>query len=363
MEGLRLRLLAASGDVAADEGARSPGVWLAAESRAGAASGVRAQRLAEALERWPEVGRALRGGLVNPSQAAVVVDSLDDLPSDLGAELAAKACAQLLADAGHFGPRELRVLGRRVLEVVAPEVAERHEEDLLLAEEARGRRDTRLSFRPRGDGVTDLFARVPDHVADRLRAYLDSFTAPRRRHLAASAGDVDLLPLPRRRGVAFCALLEHLPADGLPAHGGSPTSVVVMLDVESLRRGVGSAELSTGGRMSVAEVRRLACTAGVLPAVLGGAGEVLDLGRTRRLFSRSQRKAMAVRDRRCRAEGCDIPAAWCEAHHAADPWSKGGRTDLADGLLLCSFHHHRAHDQRWDCSRLPTGEVRYRRRT
>ena len=136
-----------------------------------------------------------------------------------------------------------------------------------------------------------------------------------------------------------------------------------MLEVESLRRGAWSAELSTGGRLSVAEVRRLACTAGVLPAVLGGAGEVLDLGRTRRLFSRGQRKAMAVRDRRCRAEGCGIPAAWCEAHHAADPWSKGGRTDLADGLLLCSFHHHRAHDQRWDCSRLPTGEVRYRPRT
>jgi len=137
LEGLRLRLLAASADVAADEGARSPGVWLAAESRAGSASGVRAQRLAEALERWPEVGRALRGGQVNPAQAAVVADALDALPSDLGADLAAKACAQLLADAGHFGPRELLVLGRRVLEAVAPEVAEHHEEDLLLAQGAR----------------------------------------------------------------------------------------------------------------------------------------------------------------------------------------------------------------------------------
>jgi hypothetical protein len=130
-----------------------------------------------------------------------------------------------------------------------------------------------------------------------------------------------------------------------------------------LRSGLGAAELSTGGRISAHEARRLACTAGVLPAVLGGASDVLDLGRSRRLFSPAQRKALGIRDRACRAEGCDIPAAWCEAHHAAQPWAGGGRTDLADGVLLCPFHHHRAHDPVWDASRLPNGDVRYVRRT
>ena len=363
LEGLRLRLLAASADLAAERGARSAGVWLAGESRAGAADGVRAQRLAEGLERWPDVGVALREGGLNLAQAEVIVRALDDLPPGLDEETRVKALAQLLADAGQFAPRELRLLGRRVLETVAPEAADDHEERLLLAEEERGRRETRLAFRPRGDGATDVFARVPDQVADRLRIYLDAFTAPRRQGLASSGGDVDLLPLPRRRGVAFCAVLEQLPADRLPTHGGTATSVVVILEWEALRRGVGSAEVSTGGRMTVSEARRLACTAGVLPAVLSGAGEVLDLGRARRLFSPAQRKAMAVRDRRCRAEDCDIPAAWCEAHHAASPWSRGGRTDLADGVLLCPFHHHRAHDQRWDATRMPNGDVRYRRRT
>ena len=116
----------------------------------------------------------------------------------------------------------------------------------------------------------------------------------------------------------------------------------------TLLTGLGLAETSTGDPITAAEARRLACTAGILPVVLGGAGEILDLGRTRRLFSPAQRKAMAIRDRDCRAEGCDIPAAWCEAHHANEPWAKGGRTDLADGNLLCSFHHHRAHDPRYD---------------
>lgn len=201
LEGLRLELLAAADDLALEEGARSAGVWLAQETRAGAPSGVRDQRLAEGLDRWGDVRRALREGLIIPTQAGVIVSALDDLPDDLEPELLTKACAQLLADAGHFGPRELRILGRRVLEVIAPEVAEGHEERLLRAEERRARCETRLTFRPRGDGMTDVFTRLPDHVADRLRVYLDCFTAPRRQHLEPTPlGDVDLLPLPRQRG-------------------------------------------------------------------------------------------------------------------------------------------------------------------
>ena len=116
-------------------------------------------------------------------------------------------------------------------------------------------------------------------------------------------------------------------------------------------------------RSARGKVRRLACTAAIVPAVLGGESEVLDLGRARRLFPPAQRKAMAIRDRRCRAVGCDIPAAWCEAQHSRVPWVHGGRSDHDDGLLLCSWHHHRAHDRRYDQRRLPTGDVRFSRRT
>jgi hypothetical protein len=140
---------------------------------------------------------------------------------------------------------------------------------------------------------------------------------------------------------------------------------MVTLDLDQLRTGLGLglAETSTGETITAAEARRLACTAGILPVVLGGASEILDLGRTRRLFSPAQRKAMAIRDRHCQAHGCDIPAAWCEAHHAHNPWANHGRTDLADGLLLCSFHHHQAHNPHHATSRLPTGDIRYTRRT
>ena len=117
----------------------------------------------------------------------------------------------------------------------------------------------------------------------------------------------------------------------------------------------------TWAHVVAAEARRLACTANLVPVVRGGTSEVLDVGRARRLFTAAQRRALGVRDGHCRAEGCDIPAAWCEAHHLI-PWSEGGRTDLDNAILLCSHHHHRAHDDRYLHDRLPDGDVRFHRR-
>ena len=116
-----------------------------------------------------------------------------------------------------------------------------------------------------------------------------------------------------------------------------------------------------GGALSATEIRRLACTAGIVPAVLGGKGEVLDLGREQRAFTPAQQLALILRDRTCRAEGCDIPGTWAEAHHWI-PWSRGGKTDLANAVLLCSHYHHRVHDTCFTVDRLPNGDVRFPRR-
>jgi hypothetical protein len=136
-----------------------------------------------------------------------------------------------------------------------------------------------------------------------------------------------------------------------------------MVNLDTLRHETGLAQTSTGDRLTAGQVRRLACQADIVPVVLNGRSEILDLGRARRLFSPAQRKAMAIRDRECTAEGCSIPAAWCEAHHHQKPWSQGGKTDLADGKLLCSFHHHRAHDPGWITSHQPNGSTTFHRRT
>ena len=258
------------------------------------------------------------------------------------------------------------MLGRKVLEVIAPDVFEDQERKALEDEERRARATTRLRFRKRGDGTTDIHIRVSDAVAGRLKTYLEAYSSPRRGHLDSETDRIDPetgrpIPYSTLLGYAFCSLLESMPAERLPNHGGSATSVVVTIDHDRLRDQLGAAGLATGERISASEAMRLACNANILPLVLDGKGQPLHLGRAKRLFSPAQRIAMGVRDKRCRAHGCDIPAAWCEAHHV-QPWAEGGRTDIEDGVLLCTWHHHRAHDPAYDTSRMPNGDVRFRRR-
>lgn len=137
---------------------------------------------------------------------------------------------------------------------------------------------------------------------------------------------------------------------------------MITIELDKLRDGLGSGTLPDVTALSPGEVRRLACTAGLVPVVLGTNSEILDAGRQARLFTPAQQRALRLRDQRCRAEGCTIPAAWTEAHHLK-PWSHGGRTDLTMGVLLCPWHHHRAHDTTYDMTRLPTGDYRFTRRT
>jgi len=105
--------------------------------------------------------------------------------------------------------------------------------------------------------------------------------------------------------------------------------------------------LDTGATVSAAEARKLACDAGIVPAVLDTHGVPLDLGRERRLISGGLRKALILRDRGCAWPGCDRPARWCQAHHAT-PWSDGGKTCLTNSVLACGFHHRMLHhDSGW----------------
>ena len=369
LEGHRLAVVAVAGDVAEEAGARSAGAWLAHETRLDSAAGRRLQRLADAVShRHPGVGAAVRAGKVDVFRAAEIVRSLDDLPSDLPPDVVRRAERRLVQLAVDFEPRRLRVLGRRILEVVAPEVADEHERRLLEREEQYARSRMQITTHDLGRGLSRAIVDLPNATMDLWMTKLQSYIAPRRAHLATVAARVarvdpdtgERVRYPRLLAQAFTAMLEQGPG-GLPRQGGDATAVLVTIDHDRLVDELGAAGLSTGGRISAGEARRLACNADILPVVLGGESQPLDLGRTRRLFSPAQRKAMAIRDPECRTDGCDIPAAWCEAHHRR-PWSAGGKTDLADGVLLCSFHHHRAHDRRYDMKWLPNGDVRFHRR-
>jgi len=365
LTGLRLRVMAGAGEVAEATADASVAAWLACETRTDPPAQAGDLGLARALDRrWTRLGESVATGAVNLAQARVIVSALEDLPeSEVGVEALARAEETLVGYAATYGPRELRRLGRRILEVAAPEACEEAEGKALQREERRAAAVTSLTFRRLGDGTTRLAGRLPDAVTDRLRTYLDAFTSPRHRGTGQADGEGDRVPPRRWLGEAFGAFLEAADPARMPLHGGDATAVLVTIDLATLQSELAGVGLVGEEPISAAQVRRLACTAEIIPVVLGGASEVLDLGRSSRLYRPAQRKAMAVRDKRCRAEGCTVPAAWCEAHHAGRTWADGGRTDLADGALLCSWHHHRAHDPTYDTRRLPNGDFRFHRRT
>ncbi|WP_052273754.1 HNH endonuclease signature motif containing protein [Arthrobacter sp. L77] len=138
-----------------------------------------------------------------------------------------------------------------------------------------------------------------------------------------------------------------LSTGGLPATGGHRPQVMVTIDYQDLMgetERAGDAIFS--GQISARNIRRLACDADIVPLVLGGDGQVLDLGRAQRLFPPHLRRALVARDKGCAFPDCFIPASWCEAHHLT-PWSQGGATSINNGVLLCSRHHHVIHEDSW----------------
>ncbi|WP_307608630.1 DUF222 domain-containing protein [Pseudarthrobacter sp. W1I19] len=110
--------------------------------------------------------------------------------------------------------------------------------------------------------------------------------------------------------------------------------------------GTGTGNFVFTGPVAAATLRKIACDADIIPAILGTHGELLDLGRKTRLFTLAQRTALTTRDQGCAFPNCTIPAPWCEAHHITY-WSHGGPTNIDNGVLLCSGHHHLIHKEQW----------------
>lgn len=374
---LRLRILADAGDLAVSTATKDAAGWLAKVTRTRFADARADLALAHALDGEHQVlATAMREGDATLAQAHVIHRVVSAFPAGIDADTVMRAEAHLVAQAAHFGPKELGRLGRHILEVVAPEIAEEAEARRLAELEAHAVDKTRLTMRRLGDGTTRVAGRVPDAAATRLATYLEAYSNPRGRvdeqKHQMSSDPLTRLPYPRRMGQAFVQFLETADPRRLPVHGGDATAVIVTIPLASLQAEVGAADLLgsglvpgdelTGDLVTAAQARRLACTAKILPAVLGGDSIPLDLGRARRLFSPGQRKALLIRDRTCRAEGCDVPGTWCDAHHL-DPWSTGGRTDLDNAVLLCNHHHHRTHDTAgYRTDRLPNGDIRFHRR-
>ncbi len=144
----------------------------------------------------------------------------------------------------------------------------------------------------------------------------------------------------------------HAPRRAPRIVGSRVPSVRVLVTEESLRTRTGHGRIEGSETpVSIETVERLICASGTVPTRFGDNGNVIDLGRESRLFTSQQKVALAARDGGCMFERCDRPASWTEAHHI-NHWARdAGRTDLADGILLCRHHHMLVHNNHWEIVR------------
>jgi hypothetical protein len=308
----------------------------------------RRMQLAHGLDVDHELVRdAMAAGQVSEEQAVVIVRG-EEIPVAHRRD----AEAHLIELAAEHDPVALRQLAARILEVVAPDIAEEHERQSLERQEALAEEACRFTITDDGHGLCHGRFTLPSPVGAMLKQSVLAMSAPKHRRLSGT---------PKGLGHAFCEYVTRYPVDRLPQAGGVDATVVVTMTLDNL---LGTSQapalLNTGDPITAGQARKLACEAKIIPMVLGGKSQPLDLGRGKRLYDLHQRIAIRHRDRHCTALGCDWPAAHCHVHHNV-PWSRGGRTDLKDGRLLCPRHHSYAHNPKYEMKTMPNGRVVFSR--
>jgi hypothetical protein len=338
----------------ADSGARSARVWLRrllnlseedAKARVEVACAVQERVALDGSPlpaELPATAEVLRDGEMSLAHARAINDGMGKLPSWAGAQERADAERLLARQARTFSPKQVRVLAERVRYLM--------DQDGALADEDEQVQRRELHFGVGRDGMTVLKGRLDRETGAKLQAALESLAAPR----PERDGEKDSRSAGQRNADAFADLLDiALGADDLPRAGGQRPHLNVTIDFDSLRAQLAS-QSSLGGTLENAgqpitaeQVRRMACDAEVLPIVLGGDGQPLDVGRSQRTAPPHVRAALLARDGGCSFPGCDRPPGTSEAHHLAH-WIDGGSTSLDNMTMLCAHHHRVVHRQGWD---------------
>jgi 5-methylcytosine-specific restriction protein A len=242
---------------------------------------------------------------------------------------------QLAGKAELYTPRELHEWGAALVEALDQDGEEPDDRP------AAGVNELHLTRSPSGGGK--IKGRFDDAAMfDAIAAVVDAKARP-------LTGDDDR-PAAQRQAEALADVcgyvLEHAPSAVLPECGGRRPHVSVLVRLEDLQNRARAACLDFGGTVSPESLRMLCCDAAVVPIVLNGRGQPLDVGRITRTIPDGLRRAVAARDRGCAHPGCGRPVSWTECHHII-PWEHGGPTTLSNLVMLCRVHHRQIHSTDW----------------
>ena len=314
----------------------------------------------ETIGSVPVFGEALAEGNVTSAH----VDALSNGLKILGeqSERLVERAPELLATAQTMTADEFTKFVRRTAQALT--------DDGGVSRFEKQRRQTFIRHWVDAEGMTNLFGKFDPERGSIVAALLDAGVEAM---FHSGDGEVpiecdsSIEPNDHRRALALVAMLQGRP-DGLTGIfiGGSScdrparAEIVVHIDYELLSGHVSELGLSdartcrtlNGSELTVETIRRLACEAEIIPLVLDGKSVPLDVGKSKRLATAYQRRALAAVHETCAIDGCSVKFSHCEPHHI-DYWENGGATDLNNLVPLCSRHHHAAHEGGWKLSLNP----------
>ncbi|EOM77598.1 HNH endonuclease [Rhodococcus rhodnii] len=376
---LQARSIALMGEVvergiAGEDGFRDAGSWLAARTMLEVHKARRVVNLAVSLRSQPEIAAAVAEQRVSPTHAQMICDFFETPPSLLAAlaeadtdeyETVAAFCRDALLAAAVPGPGTTTASVRRAKERL--EVRLDAESDGPPTRERDNLNHLSVSHTLHGRVVVHgNFDALSGEV---LLTALSKLSAPQ----PAEDGTPDRRSPRKRRAdalVEVCRRFLDSGAAGMEA--GEKPHVTVLVNQRDLERradtaaerrsvsitalldGIGLPWRPWGATLTPETARAVACDAQVTPIVVDDNGVPLSMGRTTRLVTPAQRRALTVRDRGCAFPNCPVPSLWCEAHHVTH-WADGGGTDLDNMVLLCGAHHRHVHHSEWTITSTPRG--------
>lgn len=296
---------------------------------------------APAPARHPFVGAGMAAGTIGTLAASAIISMLDRVALRADCDELPRVEALLVAQAAGLTAEQLAKVIARAEAVLDPAGLERKENELHVQRS--------LTMFERA-GMLHLNIKLGAAGGAPVKTAIEAMvTAEFRHEVKQSAIDPGATrrTLPQRQADALVLLATHALgcAQGdLPLEGAT---VIVRMSLADLESGNGIATIDGLAQpVSVATARRMAASGGVIPCVLDSHGMILDWGRERRLFTRTQKLALVERDGGCAM--CGLPPGMTKVHHLR--WWKRdhGRTDLENGVLLCESCHHRIHDNGWE---------------
>jgi hypothetical protein len=297
---------------------------------------------------------ALNSGVLSIDGADSIRRALGEIDTAVTAEQLAAATEELIAGAAGLTPEALSRRARQTRDQLDEEGIARREKE----------RDDLRSVRMWTDaaGMHCGSWRLAPEDGLIVASAFDALLSPRRGgprfvHPEAVEATEDLLADTRtREQIAADGLvgLIRLAVDADPTvmHGARRPAVRVLVTSAHLSARAGHGRLEGHSDLvSITTIDRHVCDTGTIALGFDDDGQCVNVGRNQRLFTERQRIGMAARDGGCMAPGCDRPPAWCEAHHI-NQWARDhGRTNVADGILLCRRHHLVFHNNGWEIHR------------